>query len=104
MQKNYYEMSERATAQIEIDYLREEVAKLKQKLNDVENARALLKSKGYFTDNLWCIDDVTNNYDCTEDDAQEVLKIALTDDVITERIFSAIDDACDELSIKQLNQ
>jgi len=102
MSKNHYLMSERATAQIEIDYLREEVAKLKEKLNDVANARELLKRKGYFTDNLWCVDDVTQNYNCTEDDAQEVLGIALTNDVITERIFGAIDDACNELNIKQL--
>jgi hypothetical protein len=104
MQKNYYEMSERATAQIEIDYLREEVAKLREKLNDVANARALLKSKGYFTDNLWCVDDVTQNYDCSNDKAYDILDRAMNNSATMEQIFLAIDDVCDELNIKQLNQ
>jgi len=102
MQKNYYEMSERATAQIEIDYLREEVAKLKEKLNDVANAREFLKSKGYFTGNLWCVDDVTQNYDCSNDKAYDILDRAMNNSATIEQIFLAIDDACDHLEIKQL--
>ena len=100
MSKNHYEMSQVASAQIEIDYLRDEVAKLKEQLKDEKVARALLRKKGYFVDNLWCIDDVTQNYNCTEEDAQEVLSMALTNECTIERIFWAIDDACDTLEIK----
>lgn len=102
MQKNYYEMSQSATAQIEIDYLREEVAKLKEKLNDVANAREFLKSKGYFTNNLWCVDDVTQNYDCSNDKAYDILDRAMNNSATMEQIFLAIDDVCSELNIKQL--
>ncbi len=94
-------MSESASAQIEIDYLRSQLREAKIKLQDVSIAKAVLKKNGYFVDNLWCVDDVIQNYNCTEDEAQEVLGMALTNDVITERIFGAIDDACNELEIKQ---
>lgn len=94
-------MSAVASANLEIDYLRGQLREAKIKLQDVSVAKALLRKNGYFVENLWCIDDVTQNYNCTEDEAQEVLGIALTNDVITERIFGAIDDACNELEIKQ---
>jgi len=102
MQKNQYEMNERATAQIEIDYLRDEVKRLKEKLNDGATARALLRSKGYFVENLWCVDDVMENYECNRGKAYEVLEKAMTNEATMQQIFLAIDDACDYLEIKQL--
>ena len=97
-------MNQRATAQIEIDYLRDEVARLKEKLKDGATAHALLRSKGYFVENLWCIDDVTQNYDCGRDVAYDVLSRAMTNEATMQQIFMAIDDVCDVLEIKQLNQ
>jgi hypothetical protein len=102
MSKNHYEMNERATAQIEIDYLRGQLIEMKNKLKDVLEARALLKKKGYFTDNLWCTDDVTENYNCTEEQAQQVLEMALTNTATVEQIWYAIDDACDTLQIHKI--
>ena len=102
MQKNQYEMKERATAQIEIDYLRDEVKRLKEKLNDGATARALLRSKGYFVENLWCVDDVMQNYDCSKEQAYDVLSRAMTNDATMEQIFLAIDYTCEDLEIKQL--
>lgn len=95
-------MTQSATAQIEIDYLRDEVKRLKEKLNDVTTARALLRSKGYFVENLWSVDDVMQNYDCSKDVAYDVLERAMTNEATTEQIFLAIDDTCDDLEIKQL--
>jgi len=102
MQKNQYEMNERATAQIEIDYLRDEVKRLKEKLNDGATARALLRSKGYFVENLWCVDDVMENYECNRGKAYEVLEKAMTNEATMQQIFLAIDDACDYLEIKSI--
>jgi hypothetical protein len=102
MQKNQYEMNERATAQIEIDYLRDEVKRLKEKLNDGATARALLRSKGYFVENLWCVDDVMENYECSRGKAYEVLEKAMTNEATMQQIFLAIDDACDYLEIKPI--
>lgn len=74
MTKNQHEMNARASAQIEIDYLREEIARFKERANDVFNAREVLKKHGYYSNNLWHIDDVKQVYPTMSDDkAYEVL-------------------------------
>jgi len=100
MGNNHYQMSERATAQLEIDYLRDEVKKLKEQLSNDVFAKATLRKNGYFVENLWSVHDVTDRYDCSPEDAQEVLNSALTNEYITEQIFLTIDDTCNELNIK----
>ena len=102
MSKNHYEMSAVASANLEINYLRGQLNEAKKKLKDIAEARLFLKSKGYFMENLWTTDDVTQNYDCTQEQAHQVLEMALTNEATIEQIFLAIDDACDHLEIKQL--
>lgn len=97
-------MSAVASANLEIDHLRGELNKAREKLKDVFEARALLKKKGYFTDNLWTTDDVTENYNCTQEQAQQVLEMALTNTATIEQIWYAIDDACDTLEIRKINE
>jgi hypothetical protein len=55
-----------------------------------EQAKAVLKSLGYQTDNLWHIDDVKADYDCSDEDAQSILTKALTNDATYEQIWLAI--------------
>ena len=95
-------MSAVASANLEIDYLRGQLNEAKKKLKDIAEARLFLKSKGYFMENLWTTDDVTQNYDCTQEQAHQVLEMALTNEATIEQIFLAIDDACEHLEIKQL--
>ena len=95
-------MSAVASANLEIDYLRGQLNEAKKKLKDVLEARALLRKRGYFVENLWSVDDVTENYDCTPEQAQQVLEMALTNEATMEQIWSAIDDACDTLEIKSI--
>jgi hypothetical protein len=103
MQKNQYEMTERATAQIEIDFLRDEVKRLKIQSKDVSVARELLKRNGYYVNNLWTTGDVTQNYNCSDEVAYEVLDRAMHNDATMQQIFLAIDDVCDDLEIKKIN-
>ena len=105
MSKNHYEMSAVASANLEIDHLRGQLNEAKKKLKDIAEARLFLKSKGYFMENLWTTDDVTQNYDCTQEQAHQVLEMALTNEATIEQIFLAIDDACETLEIhKNQNQ
>jgi hypothetical protein len=104
MSKNHYEMSAVASANLEIDYLRGQLIEANKKLKDIAEARLFLRSKGYFVDNLWTTDDVTENYNCTQEQAQQVLEMALTNDATMEQIWLAIGDACDTLEIKSINQ
>jgi hypothetical protein len=93
-------MSGVSTAQLEIDYLRDQLNQAKKQLKDVLTARETLESRGYFMENLWHIDDVMRNYNCTQEQAQKVLEMALTNEATMEQIWYAIDDACDTLEIK----
>ena len=51
-----------------------------------EDLMAELKSRGKFVDNLWTTEDVKSKFNCTEDEAQEVLYEATM-----EQIWFAID-------------
>jgi hypothetical protein len=60
-----------------------------------EELRQELELKGWYTQNLWHVDDVMQNYDCTSEDAQKLLHNALTDNWVTDRIYESIDEyAC----------
>lgn len=58
----------------------------------VEQAKEVLRQNGYFVDNLWHVDDVKLRYNCNDDEqAQEILDRALTNDATMEQIWFAID-------------
>ncbi len=95
------QMTERASAQLEIDYLREQLLIARNKLSDRQTLKGNLKKMGYYTDNLWCTADVTENYSCTEEEAQGILNIALRNPAVVDQIFLAIDFAAETLHIKK---
>ena len=68
----------------------------------VNQARELLKSKGYYTENLWQIDDVKQNYKCDDDEAYEVLYSVFENEWIVEQIFVMIDEQCEAKGIKKI--
>jgi hypothetical protein len=61
------------------------------KFKKIEEAKNFLKSKGFQTDNLWCVDDVKARFYCNDEEAQNVLYRALTNDATMEQIWLAID-------------
>jgi hypothetical protein len=58
----------------------------------VQEAKDFLESKGFYVHNLWQVEDVQINFECTDKQAQEVLHDALTNEYISERIFNEITD------------
>jgi|694.fasta_scaffold33863_9 hypothetical protein len=67
-------------------------------MNEIEKAKATLRDAGYFVDNLWHVDDVKSRYEgCDDDDAQEVLDRALTNEGTMGQIWFAIEFAIDEI-------
>lgn len=96
-------MTEKASAQLEIDYLREQLEIMKKKLTDRQTLKGNLKKMGYYTDNLWCTADVTESYSCSEEDAQGILNIALKNSAVVDQIFLAIDFAAETLLIPKTN-
>ena len=71
---------------------------------EINKARQTLKDAGFFVDNLWCIDDVKSKFNCTDDEAYDVLDDALTNDMTYEQIWSAIDIVGQSKSLTEINQ
>ena len=57
---------------------------------NVEEAKAVLKANGYFVDNLWSVDDVKSKFNCTDEEAQDVLFESLTNEATMEQIWFSI--------------
>ena len=55
-----------------------------------EQAKELLKKNGYYIDNLWHVDDVKQRCYCTEEEAQEILDMSLTNEGTMEHIKDTI--------------
>lgn len=56
----------------------------------IESAKQFLKDNGYFVDNLWSVNDVKGKFECTDEQAQNVLYSALQNEATTEQIQFAI--------------
>lgn len=69
----------------------------------VQQAKQVLRDAGYFVDNLWCVDDVKENYKCSDEDAQEVLDKALTNDATMEQIWFAIKMVAEDKGFEQIH-
>lgn len=70
----------------------------------VDNYRQMLTSvtlEGYFTENLWCVDDVCDKYICTRDKAMDVLRIALTNEGTMHQIHDAIKWTAEDMGLKE---
>jgi len=70
-------------------------------LDAIEQAKTVLTNEGFNTSNLWQVEDVTQNYDCTDEKAQEVLDTALKSQYIVEKIFEEIDIICEEFKLNK---
>ncbi len=68
-------------------------------MSRVEEAKQILKDNGYYVDNLWCAEDVLSNYSCTDDEAQEILDQALTNNATIEQIWYAISFHAEEIGL-----
>ena len=70
----------------------------------IESAKQFLKDNGYYTDILWCVDDVKSKYNCTDKQAQEVLNSALNNECTMEQIWFAIDMDCEINNIPKISK
>lgn len=101
MSKNQAQNSGLMMANLEVDYLRDQLKEARKKLKDVNQARELLEKNGYFVKNLWHVDDVMSSYNCSEEVAQSVLYDALTHDYIMENIWYTIQEIATDLNLEE---
>jgi len=71
-------------------------------MNDVMNAREVLKRNGYFTENLWQVADVQADYQCTEQEAQDLLYRALTSIDVMGAVRFAIRLEAENMNLKNI--
>ena len=67
----------------------------------IQEAKAFLKQNGYYTDNLWCVEDVQSKFKCTDEQAQEVLNDAFSDETTYEQIWFSIKYYGEELGLEE---
>ena len=68
-------------------------------MTEIEKAKQTLKDAGYQTDNLWHINDVKDNYNCTKEQAMKVLVEALGKGYIMEIVFDIISLEANEIGL-----
>ena len=66
------------------------------RLSKIATAKIYLESQGYFTANLWHVDDVKQNYDVSDEEALDVLEDTMTSNWVTSQIFEEIDILAEE--------
>ena len=66
------------------------------KFKSIEEAKAFLTENGFYTGNLWCVEDVQSKFECTEEEAQDVLDGALQNEATMEQIWFAINYHAEE--------
>jgi hypothetical protein len=71
-----------------------------QQLKDINTLREIARKYGYVA-MLWHVDDVTDNYDVTDEDAYDILEEALDSSGIHGTIYDAIDMICERDEIEQ---
>lgn len=60
-----------------------------------EQAMQFLQDQGYYVGNLWHISDVQNKFECTDEEALDILNDVHQHDGIVESIFEAIYFLCE---------
>jgi hypothetical protein len=80
---------------------RQEVLEYAKTQMTTDDARKFLAEQGFFTDNLWHIDDVTSLYKCTDKDAYKVLEMALTNEYTMSQIWDAIELIANDLDLEE---
>lgn len=58
--------------------------------NKIKEAKKILEDAGYFTNNLWHIDDVKCIFDCSDEQAKDVLHDTMTNEGTMHHIWSVI--------------
>jgi len=67
----------------------------------IDEAREFLAEQGFFTGDLWHIDDVTSFWECSDTDAYKVLEMALTNAWTMEQISESIYLIAQDLNLER---
>ena len=60
--------------------------------------------KGYYTASLWSIPDVQGKYECTDEEAMQVLRVAMNNEATYSQIWESIDSAAEFENLKEIEE
>ena len=69
-------------------------------LDEIEEAKQVLAKNGYFVAIMFTVDDVQNNYDCTDEEAFKVLEKVFTNEWIDGEINDSISIIANSMNLK----
>ena len=69
-------------------------------LDEIEEAKQVLAKNGYFVAIMFTVDDVQNNFDCTDEEAMKVLDKVFNNEYVTEQIFDSIKIIANSMNLK----
>lgn len=78
----------------------EQIQNLMELIRMGDNELPEIKTNCYIN-NLWHTEDVTDRFDCTNDEAMKVLEKALTNDYTFDTIHELIKDTAKEMGVKR---
>ena len=61
--------------------------------------RTELEERGYYAGNMWCADDVQQNYDASKEEAVEILDKVFSSEYLSMKIFEMIDEVAYNMGI-----
>lgn len=70
-------------------------------MNRITEAKQVLEDAGFQVANLWSLPDVMDNYECSEEEAMDLLEETLTNDHVMETIWASMDIIADINGIKR---
>jgi hypothetical protein len=70
----------------------------------VEEAKDFLRSLGFYAENLWTTYDVTSSYECTEEEALEILDEACNRENVIQDIFNSIANIASHRGLKKIEE
>ena len=73
-----------------------------KKYKEIADAKETLMKHGYYVGNLYQADDVRTYFECTDDEALDVLDKALDNDGTAETIWIAIRDIGEMMGLKEI--
>ncbi len=69
---------------------------------ETRDLRNILEQRGYYAGNMWCIEDVTRNYECTKEEAIRILDKTAGGEWITQQVFEMIDEYADDMGLNKV--
>lgn len=79
---------------------------MKHTVQEIENAKHILRESGYMVEGLWSLPDILENYETQEgnkvddDTAYDILQKAVTSPYIIEKIWEGIDMEATEYNLR----